>query len=122
MYHSQPNTGAYGGLDPAILSPKAAEARVVSQVTRRLIAYFSDDATPFAKKAEALHDNRRLWTAIAAAVASDANALPEALRAGLIGLAAFVDRQTTEILAGTGDVRLLIDVNRRVIAGLSEDG
>ena len=123
MYHAQPQGGAYAALEPALLDPKAAEARVVTQITRRMIAAWKDDGTPFPARAAILHDNRRLWTAVAAAVVSDQNALPDALRASLAGLAGFVDRETTKLLRGDGhggDVRLLIEINRRIIAGLTE--
>ena len=119
MYHAQPNRGAYATLEPALLDPKAAEARVVTQITRRLIALHADPDISFPNRVEALHDNRKLWRAIAVAVVSDANEMPDALRAGLAGLAGFVDRETSKLLAGQGDVRLLIEVNRRVIAGLA---
>ena len=122
MYHAQPHRGAYATPEPALMDPKAAEARVFTQTTRRLVAMHADPDAPIAARVEALHDNRRLWRAVAVAVVSDDNAMPEALRAGLAGLAGFVDRETAKLLRGEGDVRLLIDVNRRVIAGLTGNG
>lgn len=120
MYHAQPQRGAYATLEPALLDPKAAEARVVTQITRRMIAAWKDDATPFAERVAVLDANRKLWTAVGAAVISDDNELPDALRASLAGLAGFVDRETGKLLRREGDVRILVEINRRVIAGLSE--
>ena len=122
MYHAQPNRGAYATLEPALLDPKAAEARVFTQTTRRMVAIHADPEAPIAARVEVLHDNRKLWRAVAVAVMSDDNEMPDALRASLAGLAGFVDRETTKLLRGEGDIRLLIDVNRRVIAGLTGNG
>ncbi|KIT15300.1 flagellar biosynthesis regulator FlaF [Jannaschia aquimarina] len=121
MYHSRPAAGAYAAIDDAILSPKRAEARVMTDLTRRMIAAFSDDAVPFSRRAEVMHDNRRLWSAIAAVTLQNDNEMPDSLRASLAGLAGFVERQTAELLAGRGDIRILIEINRRIIGGLSTE-
>lgn len=117
MHFAQPHGGAYAKPDPILMDGKTAEARVVTQVTRRLIELWKTDA-PFAEKVEALTDNRHLWRTIAVTVMSEQNEMPDALRASLAGLAGFVDRQTTAVLNG-GDVRPLVEINRRVIAGLT---
>ena len=119
MYHARPQQGAYGAMDAALASPKRAEAQVIAGLTRRLIAAYADDAVPFSRRAALLHDNLRLWHTIAAAAAEDVNAFPDALRAGLLSLAGFVERTTRDVLAGRGDVRALLDVNRHVVAGLT---
>ena len=120
MYHAQPNGGAYAKPEAGVLDPKAAEARVLTDITRRMIAAWNDPRTPFGQRAEILHDNRRLWMAIGAAVFSDENAMPEALRASLAGLSAFVDRETDNLLSSKGDIRVLVEINRRIIAGLTQ--
>ncbi|MGB3554138.1 MAG: flagellar biosynthesis regulator FlaF [Jannaschia sp.] len=110
---------AYGALDPNLVSPMRAEALVFSGVTRRMEAVFADPDSSPAAKAGVLHDNRRLWLAAATATADGDNQLPDALRASIIGLAAFVDRQTSDILRGKGTAGILSEINRRVIGGLS---
>ena len=121
MYHAQPHSGAYANTAAslALATPKDAEARVFTQITKRMIALYSDPNADIAARVEVLNDNRKLWTAVAAATFEDANEMPEGLRVGLVNLAGFVDRQTKELLRGKGDIRLLIDVNRRVIGGLA---
>jgi flagellar protein FlaF len=109
---------AYGALDARMVDPTRAEANVFADVTRRLEAAAAPDA-PAAARVRALHDNLRLWTAVAAATADAGNGLPEATRAGLLSLAAFVERQTHALLRGPGDIAVLPEINRRVIGGLS---
>jgi flagellar protein FlaF len=121
MYHAQPVGGAYAKIDDVLLSPKRAEAKAIAGLTRRMIAAFSKDETPFSRRVELLHENRRLWQAVMTSVASDHNELPDGLRVGLINLGAYVERVTTELLGGTGDVRVLIEINRRIVAGLSTE-
>lgn len=121
MYHSQPNGGAYAKIDQALVSPKRAEAHAISGLTRRMIAAFASEGTPFPRKVELLHENRRLWQAVMLSVANDENELPDGLRAGLLSLGAFVERATTELLAGKGDIRVLVEINRRIVGGLSTD-
>ncbi|WP_308915878.1 flagellar biosynthesis regulator FlaF [Jannaschia sp. LMIT008] len=121
MHFSRPQSGAYAttAASQAMAAPKDAEARVFTQVTRRLIALHADPDADIAARVEVLNDNLSLWNAVAVAVFDDSNAMPEALRAGLANLAGFVDRQTKAVLRGGGDIRLLVDVNRRVIGGLA---
>lgn len=82
-------------------------------------AVFADKTSSHSAKATVLHDNRRLWLAAAAATADDGNALPDALRASILGLAGFVERQTRAILKGEGDPAILSEINRRIVGGLS---
>ena len=113
---------AYAAIDPSLTSPARAEAMVFGKVTRRLEAAFADSAVSAATRTAALHDNRRLWHAAAHACASDENAMPDALRASLIGMAGFVDRHTSKVLAGSAEPDPLFEINRRVAAGLSAAG
>lgn len=122
MYHALPTGGAYAKLDNAILSPKRAEAQAISGLTKRMVAAYSDDSTSFARRADLLNENRRLWKAVMRSVASEENELPQSLRVGLLNLGGFVERATSDLLNGEGDVRVLIEINRRIIAGLSVGG
>ncbi|MCK0168269.1 flagellar biosynthesis regulator FlaF [Jannaschia sp. S6380] len=110
---------AYAAIDPSLTSPARGEAMVFADVTRRLEAVFGDDRATASRKAAALHDNRRLWRAAAEACAGDDNAMPEALRVSLLGLAGFVERHTSQVLEGSGEAAILCEINRRVAAGLS---
>lgn len=110
---------AYGALDARIVDPTRAEALVFARVTRRMEAMATDRSTSFAARVAVLHDNRRLWLAAAAAVADGANDLSDETRAALLSLASFVERQTSRLLRGEGDIAILCEINRRVAGGLS---
>lgn len=113
---------AYGAIDPSLISPGRAESFVFAKVTRRMEEVFSDDAASSASRVAALHDNRRLWQAAAVACADDANTMTPQLRAGLIGLAGFVDRHTSAVMNGSAKPDPLFEINRRIAAGLSAGG
>ncbi|WP_114861973.1 flagellar biosynthesis regulator FlaF [Azospirillum brasilense] len=67
---------------------------------------------------DALWRNLELWNTLRADLLEDGNALPEALRAGLVSLSFSVARQTTQVLRGEADAGGLIDINRSVMRGL----
>jgi flagellar protein FlaF len=68
----------------------------------------------------ALRLNWRLWTIIQCDVASPENPLPPELKANIISLSIFVDRQTLGALSEPSAAKLnvLIDINRNIAAGL----
>jgi flagellar protein FlaF len=68
---------------------------------------------------DVLYDNARLWRLFKADLSSEGNQLPAQLRARLISIAIFVERQTRAVLRGEGRVKVLIDVNQSIIAGLA---
>jgi flagellar protein FlaF len=112
---------AYATLDPTLISAKRAEARVFSDATRRLKAAYDEDGATMARRAAALTDNLRLWRTIALCAADEGNAMSDDLRAGLFSLAAFVERQTSLLLRDEGSAETLIDINARMITGLSTE-
>ena len=119
MGYPQHAATAYAAIDPCLTTPGRAEAMVFAKITRRMRAVFDDKAASFAERVSVLHDNRRLWHAVAMSCASDANAMTPELRAGLISLAGFVDRQTDAVLRKKAEADTLIEINHRVAAGLS---
>lgn len=107
---------AYAAAAP-VRTPRQAEHQVIAQVTARLATALAAD--DMGSLAAAVHDNSRLWSALAADLASPGNALPEGLRADLLGLAAFSLRQGHRVLRGEGGGQALIDVNAAVLRGLA---
>ncbi len=67
---------------------------------------------------QALHDNRLLWTALAADVSKEENGLPVPLRARIFYLAEFTLHHSRRVLAGEADASALVDVNTAVMRGL----
>ena len=106
---------AYQTAQKQSLSGRALEREVFARVTARLAGAGADAAA----LAAALEENRRLWFTIAADLASPKNECPAELKAGLMSLAAFVERHTGNVLAGRGGPGVLVTVNRHVIEGLN---
>lgn len=119
MGYSLNAAAAYAAIDPSLTSPARGEALVFAKVTRRMESTFADESAPAANRVSVLHDNRRLWRAAAIACAADDNAMPESLRATLLGLAGFVERHTSLVMTGEAEAGVLCEINRRVSAGLS---
>ena len=99
-------------------NPRLTEYRVFAQVTKALTEAAAD-GTARESWAEALNWNRRLWMTLQLDLANDTNRLPEVLRAQLISVAIWVDRHTSLVLRGDGEIEPLIGVNRTIMEGLS---
>ncbi len=99
--------------------PRSAEYRLFGQVTRALLQARDLGVTEIARRADALDWNRRMWTAFAADCSSDANQLPESLRAGIISLSIFVSRQSSAAIRSNDELDTLIDINRTIMQGLA---
>lgn len=111
----------------ALKSPRDLEYEVFARITgqlRRALAARGPGALP--ARAAALHENRRLWTALALDLAQPGNALPQGLRARLAWLAAYaVQAGETVLQPGTDpDAALesLIEINTLVMRGLRPEG
>ncbi|HNA28917.1 MAG TPA: flagellar biosynthesis regulator FlaF [Thiobacillaceae bacterium] len=70
---------------------------------------------------EALKFNQRLWTVFQSELSSDENPLPVDIRRNLLNLSCFVDKRTFETLANpmSGNLNVLIDINRHIAEGLA---
>lgn len=108
---------AYAGPQSPVRTARQAEHQVFSTVTARLRAALRapGDMAPLAA---ALHDNRRLWTRLAADVADAGNGLPPELRARLFYLAEFTHHHTQRLLRGEGEGQVLLEINAAVMRGL----
>ena len=121
MYATLQAQTAYGAQAGTIRSPRASEYDTIARVTRRLkSAAEKPDNMP--ALAAAIHDNRRLWTCLAADVADPDNALPRDLRARIVYLAEFTRVHSGAVLRDGASVTPLIDVNTAVMRGLADQG
>ena len=100
-----------------IRSDRANEYEALSQVTARMKRNAAA-ANTYSELVAAMHDNRRLWTALAQDVAGENNGLPRELRAKLVYLYEFISVHTSRILKGDAQVGPLIDINLAVMRGL----
>lgn len=114
---------AYAGKDAATRTPRAIEYEVFARITQRLrSATETEEPGSFAMLAQALHDNRKLWSTLAIDLADDGNGLPASLRARLFYLSEFTAQHTSKVLASEAKADVLIDINTAVMRGLQAQG
>lgn len=108
---------AYGSVIRDTDTPRDIEYRVLARATARLAAGTAPDAGP-ALLAEAVHDNRMVWTAFATDLADPANAWDDQGKARLISLAGWVFAESDRVLKQGRSPADLIEINRTVMQGL----
>ena len=109
---------AYADPTDASRTPRDVEYRAFARATRALTETADAKGANYARLADALTMNRRLWATLARDLADDGNGLPQALRAALLSLAQFVMTHTEQVLNGAETVQPLIDVNTAIMRGL----
>lgn len=113
---------AYSTPRPALRTPRSIEYDVFAKITARLKLAAQEGRRSFPALAAALHDNRRLWTTLAADVADEDNTLPPALRAQIFYLAEFTQQHSSKVLSGSEGADPLIEINTAIMRGLSQSG
>ena len=98
---------------------KDVEYRLFAQVTRALIETSALSADDLGGRMDALDWNRRMWSAFATDCGDPSNQLPASLRAGIISLAIWVGKYTSEVIRNQADIEDLIQVNRAIMQGLA---
>lgn len=111
---------AYESSKAPIRSTRGTEYDAFALITRRLATASAAGLAGFRDLAEAVHQNRRLWTILAADVASGGNGLPNELRARIFYLAQFTSEHSRKVLNGNADTQPLVDVNTAVMRGLRQ--
>jgi len=101
---------------------RGIEYDLFARVTHRLKASQARGRIDFALLAQALHENRQLWAALASDVAEPGNQLPQALRAQLFYLYEFTEQHSGKVLEGAASAEVLIDINTAVMRGLRSEG
>nr|WP_252945873.1 flagellar biosynthesis regulator FlaF [Oceanicola sp. 502str15] len=101
------------GQQAPLRTHRSTEYAAFSRVTSRLKA-----SKNFNALAAAVHENRRLWTALAADVADADNGLTPDLRARIFYLARFTAHHSSKVLRRKADVVPLIEINMAVMRGL----
>jgi flagellar protein FlaF len=110
-------------------SPRQIERRVFVRVTGELDKQSNtfDMAPTRAERVDLLAqglrvhlaDNLKLWLTIKFDLSQPDNGLPPQLKAGLISLALFIERQTAQVIGGEPGIGALVQINQSLISGLS---
>ncbi len=110
---------AYGASDAPIRTDRSTEYALFTRVTRNIHAAARKGRAGFQELINALHENRIMWTTLAADVAGSENQLPADLRAQLFYLAEFTEAHTRKVLRREAGVSPLLEVNMAVMRGLA---
>ncbi|WBY09421.1 flagellar biosynthesis regulator FlaF [Sphingomonas sp. 7/4-4] len=98
-------------------TPRSAEFRLMSEITGEMM----DAETAGLKGAmimPPLHRNREMWSAFVTDCGATGNGLPRELRAQIISLGLWVERFTSDVVAGRESIGELISLNRTIMEGL----
>ena len=108
----------YSTATAPIRTNRSIEYEVISKTSHRLRNAAKERDKNFSEFAEALSENRQLWTLLATDVAKSENSLPKELKARLFWLAEFTEAESRKLLRSSGDVDILIEINAAVLHGL----
>lgn len=114
--------GAYGAHGAPTRTARDTEFDIIAAVTRRLKSAADNRARDFATLAAAVHENRRLWTMLAADAADPANGLPDETRARIVYLAEFTSQHSSKVLRNEATASPMIEINTAVLRGLRAGG
>jgi flagellar protein FlaF len=116
---SQDKLQAYTQTQKSSMSSREIEAMAFTKAALKLedTKKSLDDYDAYAS---ALKFNQLLWTIIQADIVDQENQLPNQLKANILSLSIFVDRQTIKALADTSEKHLdvLISINKNLAEGL----
>ena len=101
-------------------SERGTEYEIFVRATRALKAAEARGKAGFKDLAQAIYENRRLWTTLAIDVADQGNTLPGDLRARIFYLAEFVDQHSSNVLAQKADTGVLLEINAAIMRGLRQ--
>lgn len=110
---------AYGNVQQRTAGDEELEVTLIRQITSELENVDGKDGVTPALVADAVSRNLQLWTIFATDLADARNGMPDTVKASLISIAGFVHRESMKILAGSGSISDLIDINRNLLISLS---
>ncbi len=110
---------AYAPTQAPIKTPRSAEYEVIARISHRMKrAMQSDD---FPGLAEALHENNKLWTTLAADVAHPDNQLPKDLKARILYLSEFTRQHSAKVMQKRENAVPLLEINAAILKGLKQE-
>jgi len=108
---------AYANSATPTRTARGTEYDAFARITHR-IKSAAHDKSKFNALVAALHDNKKLWSILAADVSDDNNTLPDELRGRIFYLYEFTAHHTSKILRKEESVDALIDINTAMMRGL----
>jgi flagellar biosynthesis activator protein FlaF len=99
--------------------PRDVEYSLLAQVTAALRT--ARTSTEIKTKVDAVLWNRDVWSALRQDLVDESNQLPKQLRASLISVSLWIEKETHAVMDGAGDIDALIDINRNIMAGLKPE-
>lgn len=116
---SKDKIAAYQQQQKRNLSPREVEAMAFTKAAL-LLEEAKGKSRNVDEYAKALRFNHLLWTIIQADLTDPANQLPDEIKANVMSLSIFVDKQTTKALRSSEprELDILITINRNLAAGL----
>ena len=113
---------AYATGAQPIKTHRGNEYTAFARVTRKLTDAARKGRKGFPALAEAIAENRQLWTILAMDCADKDNALPKELRAQILYLTEFTLLHSSKVLNRKASVAPLIEINMAILRGLREKG
>lgn len=113
---------AYAASQAPIRTTRSTEYEAFARITHHLNSASKKGRAGFSQLAQAIYDNRQLWTTLAADVADSDNALPKQLRAQVFYLAEFTMLHSRKVLSGEENVDVLVEINTAIMRGLRTQG
>ena len=116
---SQDKLQAYAQTQKSSMNPREVEAMAFTK-SALMLEEAKHKLDDYDEYASALKFNQLLWTIIQADIVDSDNKLPPQIKANILSLSIFVDRQTVKALADTQKDHLdvLININKNLAEGL----
>lgn len=111
---------AYAPTAAPIRTARSAEYDVIARITHRLKKAIEAGKLPLL--IEVLHENRKLWRALALDVADPDNPLPKDVKARVFYLYEFTDHHTSLVIRKRESAVPLLEVNIAILRGLKGEG
>ena len=116
---SQNKLQAYADTQKSSMNPREVEAMAFTKAAL-MLEEAKAKIEDYDTYASALKFNQLLWTIIQADIVDKANKLPAQLKANILSLSIFVDKQTVKALADVDAeyLEVLININKNLAEGL----
>jgi len=114
----------YKKVEQDTLSGREVEAAVLIKAADKLEECRENWEAPDREQKldESIKFNQLIWSIFQSELAAEDNPLPKEIRANLLKLSAFIDKRSLETIAypAVEKLKILIDINRNIAAGLRE--